>query len=665
MYPKKIYKKPLGWFLICLISFWAYPRISWATISTCVVSDDSISIPAGCIRFAALDGWLRSPALHDEFGNLRDDVLIELKPGVYRPVTSFTIDRSITGNGRYKFLLTGSGSTKTIFSGARPLRFIPVPPALLKRKNLPSNLVVASLKEAGIKVPKFSDKKFGRPDMPELELFYRGKRMPIARWPNSGYAKTDTVEKFAGEFVFSVKGKDIAAYKTEQDLRVGGYFMHDWADEKFQVEKIDSSSRVRLFGSQPHYGVAGNRRVFFENALIDIDKPGEWHIDSLSDEVYFLPPKILQANEVQISQLVNGLLLKGVENVEVRDIGFEAFRGEGILLRDVDTVRLKNLAVKNVGMHGVSVYGQNTVLEGITIENTGATGIGLNGGNRKTLEPGLIVARHCVVTQVGRLQKTYAPAVSLAGVGNTVEDSVLRSGPHAAIIFHGNDHHIRRNLIENFVEETDDAGAIYTGRDWSERGTVIEQNLIRNIGSAGLHYGAHAIYLDDQASGINVKNNLISHVGRGVFIGGGRDNTVSDNIFANCNAGVYLDGRGRIALAKQGASANQDYVTKIRSVGASSPLYTSRYPGLGTLLGDEPGVPKNNVVDRNVFMDCGLPYIKRQGKDGISISGSVIVNKTEKKLIDSAKVDMLPELLTVLRAKGRTPQPDEAIKVID
>ena len=660
--------KVFNLFLVCVASLLVYPQSSRATISTCVVPDDQTPISEGCIRFAALDGWLHSSSLHDESGNLRDDVLVKFKPGIYRPVTPFTIDRLVTGSGRHKLVLAGAGATQTLFSGARPLRFNRVPAAFLKEKNLPSNLVVASLNEAGIiDVSKFSDRKFGQAGMPALELFYRGARMPIARWPNLGYAKTDSVETIAGRVVFTVKSREMALYKTERDLRVGGYFMHNWADEKLQVKEIDSAGKISFADVQPVYGVAADRRVFFENALIDIDVPGEWHIDQHSGLVYFLPPNSIQVDEVQISQGVSGLVLNQVVNVEVRDIGFETFRGTGIFLDDVDTVTLRNLSVKNVGTDGVNVSGKNTLLEGVQVSNTGAAGIILDGGNRTTLQPGLLVARRCVVTQIGRLKKTYTPAVYLKGAGNILEDSVLRGGVHAAIIFYGNDHQIRRNIIEDFVKETDDAGAIYTGRNWTERGTVIEQNIIRNIGSAGLyHHGAHAIYLDDQASGITVKNNLISDVsGRGAFIGGGRDNTISNNIFANCIYGVHLDARGLVGVFEQGGgpNLNQDYLHKLKSLGASLPLYSLRYPGLATLLEDEPGAPKNNLVDRNIFMNCGIPYVKRRGDKGILITKSVIVNKTEKSLIDGAQVNTIPQLLTVLRGKGSTAEPNGAIVV--
>lgn len=653
-------------FIFCVASLVAFPQSSLATISTCVVPDEQAPVSGTCIRFADLDNWLHSSSLHNGLGDLKEDVLVQFKPGIFKLEKPITVDRGVTGNGRHKLVLAGAGAKLTVFSGAHPLRFNAVSAALRKEKNLPPNVVVASLKEAGIlEVSKFSDKTFGQAILPELELFYRGSRMPIARWPNSGYARTGRVDQIDRKIVFSVKDRDVARYKTEQDLRVGGYFMHDWADEKLQVEKIDSAGRIHFAGAQPAFGAEINKRVFFENALTDIDAPGEWHVDRLSGLVYFLPPNSILGNEVVVSQVVSGLIMKRAVNVEVRDLGFEAFRGEGILLEDVDKVILRNLIVSNVGTHGVSVFGVNTLIEGVQINNTGAAGLSLVGGDRKTLQPGLLVARQCTITQVGRLQKTYTPAVSLYGVGNTVEDSVLRGGPHAAIVFHGNDHQIRRNLIEDFVQETDDAGAIYTGRDWTERGTVIEQNLIRNIGSADLHYGAHAIYLDDQASGTIVKNNLISHAGRGVFIGGGRDNTVSNNIFANCNNGVYLDARGRATSTTQGVSANQDYLDKIRAVGASSALYSSRYPGWATLLKDEPGAPKNNIVDGNIFMNCGLPSIKRLSKDGILITGSVVVNKTEKALIDGVKVNTIPKLLTVLRSKGKAPKPNEVMKVDD
>jgi|GEM_PF-4592248 parallel beta-helix repeat protein len=636
--------------LVCIASLLMLPQSVSATIATCVVPDNQGSLPAKCIRFDELEGWLLRPSLHDQAGDFVDDILVEFKPGIYRLAAPLTVDKLVTRNGRHKLTLAGAGATQTIFSGGHSLKFNPAPEALIREKNLPKNLVFASLQAAGIfQVPKFTEMRFGQSWDPGIELFYRGVRMPIARWPNSGYAKTRTVETVAGKSKFTVAGKELGVYKNEEDLRVGGFFAADWADESLQVGGIDAAGRVSFAGAQPFMGVAENRNVFFENALVDIDMPGEWQLNRNAGLVYFLPPKALQPDEVQVSQVLNGLVLKQVLNIEVRDIGFEEFRGTGLVLEQVDYVTLRDMVVKNVGGAGIQLVGWNTLLENVVVSETGSGGINMSGGERKTLQPGRLAIRRCRITKVGRLHKTYTPAVSLSGVGNIVEDSILRDGPHAAIVFHGNDLQIRGNLIEDFVKESDDAGAIYTGGDWSERGTVIEHNLLRNIGRKGLLYGAHGIYLDDQASGIIVKNNLISNVeGRSVFIGGGRDNTVSENIFARCQSGVYLDARGLTEIAEHGAKANQGYFSKLKEFNVSMPPYSSSYPALVNLANDEPGAPKNNIVSRNVFIQCPLPFIQPQAINGVAIAESVVEGNGEQAKVDEASVSTIQGLFSIL-----------------
>jgi hypothetical protein len=45
----------------------------------------------------------------------------------------------------------------------------------------------------------------------------------------------------------------------------------------------------------------------------------------------------------------------------------------------------------------------------------------------------------------------------------------------------GNDHTIRGNHFHDLVYGGADAGAIYSGRDWTYRGQMIEHNLFENI----------------------------------------------------------------------------------------------------------------------------------------------------------------------------------------
>ncbi len=65
--------------------------------------------------------------------------------------------------------------------------------------------------------------------------------------------------------------------------------------------------------------------------------------------------------------------------------------------------------------------------------------------------------------------------------------------------------------------------------------------------------GQYAVYLDDQQCGYTVCNNIIFNTGEGVFINGGRDNTVRNNIFGEYqNESVIISDQGRAFYTNNG-----------------------------------------------------------------------------------------------------------------
>ena len=127
--------------------------------------------------------------------------------------------------------------------------------------------------------------------------------------------------------------------------------------------------------------------------------------------------------------------------------------------------------------------------------------------------------------------------VSLNGVGNRATHNLIDNAPHQAIAFGGNDHRIEFNEIHSVCHESNDAGAIYAGRDWTMRGTVIRHNYLHDItGFEGR--GCVGVYLDDMFCGTEISGNLFVRVTRAAFIGGGRDCTIANNVFVDCQPGL-------------------------------------------------------------------------------------------------------------------------------
>ena len=188
----------------------------------------------------------------------------------------------------------------------------------------------------------------------------------------------------------------------------------------------------------------------------------------------------------------------------------------------------------------------------------------------------------------------------MSGVGLRASHNLIHDHPHCAILFGGNEHLIEFNEIHHIALETGDVGAIYTGRDWTCRGNRIRHNFIHHTGGVGM--GSMGVYMDDCVSGTEVFGNVFYKVHWAMFIGGGRDHRVENNVFVDCDPAVRMDGRG---LDKSPVWFNMvyDYMKK-QLAAVPQELYRSRYPAIADLdryYANTDGVPpENNVVARNV-----------------------------------------------------------------
>ena len=211
-------------------------------------------------------------------------------------------------------------------------------------------------------------------------------------------------------------------------------------------------------------------------------------------------------------------------------------------------------------------------------------------------------ARDCRIHDFGRWERTYAPAIQINGVGCIAANNLLYDGPHSAILFGGNEHLIELNEIHSVCYEVDDAGSIYCGRDWGLRGNIIRHNFFHDIKSnlPGSN-GVHAVYLDDCASGITVFGNTFYQIsGRAIMCGGGRDNTIENNVIAKCGSAHFTDRRGKVWIDKD---ESWKLLDKIKRYNYTEPPWSTRYPRLAHILDngyEQAKEPEGCVIRANI-----------------------------------------------------------------
>ncbi len=404
-----------------------------------------------------------------------------------------------------------------------------------------------------------------------------------------------------------------------------GYWCFDWYEETIRVRSIDPAKRLVTFAAPSLYGVRqGNpaaRRFRAINVLAELDEPGEFYIDRAANVLYFWPPaKLDGAARVALSTL-NGPLLRitSAEHLTVRGMTFEATLGNGVEIAGGAHDVIQNCTVRNTRELGIRVAGGTAHrVDACDITDTGTGGLVLEGGDRKTLTPAKHEATNNHIWNFSRHQLSAAYALTLGGVGNRAAHNLIHDAPHQAVLINGNDHVLELNVIRNVVTASDDAGAVYKGRNPSCRGNVIRNNLFSDIGST-LGHMTCAVYFDDGDGGDVVAGNVLVRCGNpagnlmgAVFSHGGHDLRAENNVFIECPRALgsvpWDDARWANALA--GGEETYWPEKLLKEVDVTKPPYTTRYPELAGFMTPQPGKPRvsraaNNVLVRTRELSSG------------------------------------------------------------
>jgi len=466
-------------------------------------------------------------------------------------------------------------------------------------------LLMVNLKEKGITdYGKFRQHGFSTAVLPApMELFVNDKPQTIARWPNKGKVPVTEVirnsskaidEDFSGIPGIIGYEYDRAKYwSNPEDIWLWGYFAAGFADDNLGIDKIDTANKA-IHLKHPHmFGMVktdtteewGARIVGYHayNVFEEIDSPGEYYIDRENGILYYYPADDFENAKIVLSNIKDPLIaVEYTSNITFSNIVIENGKGIGVYIEGGENVIFEDCIIRNFGTVGAMLgqgvsgadypiheftgflksrtvgnlkahhyansdfennAGNNHGFKGCKFYHLGTGAVVLSGGDRKTLTPGGNYVENCELYDFNRWNKTYSAGITLYGVGNVIRHTYIHDAPHQAIAIFGNEHLMEYNRIEQVVMEVHDMGAIYMGRNPSERGNIVRYNYIAHNGKKG--FKNCGIHVDDGASDLLIEGNVFYNTSYSDFadivLNGGMDNVIRNNIFINGSHTLWIE----------------------------------------------------------------------------------------------------------------------------
>ena len=319
------------------------------------------------------DGPFASPArARDEIRKIKKGgelpqggVAVVIRGGTYELDEFLDLGAQDGGGENRSVIYRAADGEKVRISGGRHIRaFDKVTDAATLERLDPAargKVVAADLKKLGIS-------GFGSAGSGGLRLFFDGKPMTLARWPNEGFVKITDVLKNKPVNVRGTKGDGVGKFiydgdrpqrwVNEKDAWLHGYWFWDWSDQRHKIESIDPAAGVIAVVPPYHgYGYRKGQWYYGMNLLVELDSPDEWYLDRETGMLYFWPPESSGKAAAAVSLLGTLVKIDGAANVTFRDITFETARGTAVVIRGGSNNTVCNCTLRNLGGSAVSISG--------------------------------------------------------------------------------------------------------------------------------------------------------------------------------------------------------------------------------------------------------------------------------------------------------------------
>lgn len=347
--------------------------------------------------------------------------------------------------------------------------------------------------------------------------------------------------------------------------RLTGFIEANWLLSAQSIVAADAATESIHLSQALAYGWAWRKdkpfRIF--GLLCELDAPGEWHFDPLTNRLFLYPPHPIRRDTEIALSVANGFLhLDGTSHVVIRGLTVRNVGGGSVFkVRGKDNV-ISGCVVRDCTATGLDIAGSRNAAKGCDLIDL-TRHAALSGGRRSPTEitPGGNAVENCHIYQ--KYMSHEKVNVTVIGIGNRFANNLVHNSLGQAVVVNGNDHVLERNEFFNVGYDEGDGGAVYSGADMTGYGATYRHNFFHHLMHVPGKVERSGIHLDDlQAGSICDGNIFFKSAGKGIHMNGGAGHILKNNVFLDGFRGIYnTAGGGQRSYDRQlGIDADPNHV---------------------------------------------------------------------------------------------------------
>lgn len=356
-----------------------------------------------------------------------------------------------------------------------------------------------------------------------------------------------------------------------------------------------------------YFTVVNGCKYFVQNHVNCITTTNEWAYDATTKTVYIYSSGA--PSNISIAYYSTLLSLNYCNNITIQNIHFVGSSDNIIYINNSSNITIQNNNLEKSGKNGIeALFSKNIVIKNDSIVDNNNNGLYfLNCGNVKVIN-NYVYKSHSIFG-TARFENEYPELAGYVGKGmlfaacNKVEAfyNTISTVGYSGIIFHtSNGVNIHHNYIYDFCKNMSDGGAIYTNKNNPSYNWLSDYPFVSNKINYNVIYrpytlssNTNGLYIDDNSSYIEAKNNTIVNCSTGIIIKGDHhlvyNNSVIAGGTANPSYGIWFYRYQPPPM--YGDSTNCKNNTVVMQ-------YDNSYPCYGNYITN---IASHNVIDSNKY----------------------------------------------------------------